>query len=40
MDALHTLDWVIIAAYAALTLALGLGFRRRASRSTEEYFLS
>jgi len=34
------LDWLIIATYGILTLALGLGFRKRASRSTEEYFLS
>ncbi len=40
MTVLHPVDWVIIAAYAAMTLALGLGFRKRASRSTEEYFLS
>ncbi len=40
MAALQTVDWVIIAAYGVLTLALGLGFRKRASQSTEEYFLS
>ncbi len=40
MTNLHLLDWLIIAAYAVLTLALGLGFRKRASQSTEEYFLS
>ncbi len=40
MTALHPLDWIIIAGYGVLTLALGLGFRKRASSSTEEYFLS
>jgi SSS family solute:Na+ symporter len=33
-------DWWAIAAYLALTLLLGLYFRRRSSRSTEEYFVS
>jgi SSS family solute:Na+ symporter len=37
---LHTLDWIIIAAYVAVTLALGLAFRKRASQSSEQYFLS
>jgi solute:Na+ symporter, SSS family len=37
---LHLYDWIIIATYVAVTLALGLAFRRRASRNTEEYFLS
>ena len=40
MTALHTADWLVIAAYAALTLGLGLAFRRRASSSSEQYFLS
>jgi SSS family solute:Na+ symporter len=34
------LDWSAIAAYFAVTLALGLYFRRRSSRSTEDYFVS
>ncbi len=40
MASLHPLDWTVIAAYGLLTVALGLGFRKRASRSSEEYFLS
>ena len=34
------IDWAIIAAYFALSLAIGLYYARRAGRSTEEYFLS
>ncbi len=37
---LVTIDWVIIAAYFALSLVIGLYYARRAGRSTEEYFLS
>src|SRR5271168_2585043 len=33
-------DWWAIAAYLIITLALGLYFRRRSGRSTEEYFVS
>ena len=33
-------DWIIIAAYFVLSLAIGLYYSRRAGRSTEEYFLS
>jgi len=33
-------DWWAIAAYLAITLALGLYFRRRSARSTEDYFIS
>jgi len=40
MSHLHALDWTIIAAYVLVTLVLGLAFRKRASSSTEEYFLS
>lgn len=40
MSHLHTLDWIIIAAYVLITLGLGLAFRKRASESSEEYFLS
>ncbi len=40
MSHLHALDWAIIAAYVLITLALGLAFRKRASQSSEEYFLS
>jgi len=34
------LDWVAILAYFAITLLLGLFFRRRAGTSTEDYFVS
>src|SRR6202050_2790802 len=34
------LDWVAILAYFAITLLLGLYFRRRAGTSTEDYFVS
>jgi len=40
MAHLQTLDWIIITGYVILTLALGLAFRKRASSSTEQYFLS
>ncbi|MFH2051396.1 MAG: sodium:solute symporter family protein [bacterium] len=40
MANLHALDWAIIAAYVLVTLLLGLFFLRRASSSSEEYFLS
>ena len=40
MSNLHALDWAIIATYVLITLALGLAFRKRASQSSEEYFLS
>src|ERR1700723_3579791 len=34
------LDWVAILAYFAITLLLGLYFRRRSGKSTEDYFVS
>jgi SSS family solute:Na+ symporter len=37
---LITIDWLIIASYFVLSLAIGLYYARRAGRSTEEYFLS
>jgi SSS family solute:Na+ symporter len=40
LSALHTLDWAIIGLYVVITLALGLYFSKRASRSSEQYFLS
>ncbi len=33
------IDWVIVAVYFVLSLSVGLMFTRRASRSTENYFL-
>src|ERR1035441_8627567 len=37
---LTLLDWAVIAEYLLLMLLLGIYFRRRSSRSTEDYFLS
>ena len=34
------IDWIIIAAYFALSLAIGLYYANRAGNSTEEFFLS
>src|SRR5689334_18615764 len=34
------LDWTAIVAYLAITLALGLYFRRRSGRSVDDYFVS
>jgi solute:Na+ symporter, SSS family len=37
---LTTIDWLIIAAYFALSLLIGLYYTRRAGSSTEEYFVA
>jgi SSS family solute:Na+ symporter len=37
---LTPIDWVVIAGYLLLMLALGIYFRRRSSQNTEEYFVS
>ena len=37
---LSLLDWLIIAAYFALSLAVGLYYAGQAGRSTENFFLS
>ncbi|MBU1699467.1 MAG: Na+:solute symporter [Candidatus Eisenbacteria bacterium] len=37
---LVTLDWLILALYAILVLGIGIFYSRRASRNTEEFFLS
>ena len=34
------LDWTAIAGYLAITLVMGLWFRRRSSRSVDDYFVS
>src|SRR5512142_2747471 len=34
------LDWSAVAAYLAITLVLGLYFRRRSARSVDDYFFS
>ena len=38
--ALHWIDWTIIISYIAFSLGVGIYFSKRASSSTEEYFLS
>ncbi len=40
MSNLHLADWLVIAVYGVVTILLGLAFRRRASQSVEQYFLS
>ncbi len=37
---LTPLDWAVIAGYLLLMLVLGIYFRRRSSRNTDEYFVS
>ena len=37
---LHAIDWMIIAGYILFSIGVGIYFSRRASKSTEEYFLS
>ena len=37
---LTLLDWAVIAGYLLVTLLLGVYFRRRSGRNTEEYFVS
>jgi Na+/proline symporter len=37
---LGPVDWLVVALYFAISLAIGLAFSRRASRSAEDYFLS
>ncbi len=37
---LTTLDWIIIIAYVAATLAIGVAFSKRAGRSLNEFFVS
>ena len=37
---LATIDWIILLAYLALTLAVGVAVARKAGRSTADYFLS
>jgi Na+/proline symporter len=37
---LNSIDWLIIAAYFVLSLAIGLYYYRRAGESTEEYFVA
>ena len=37
---LTALDWAAIAGYLLITLVLGLYFRRKSGKSTEDYFVS
>ena len=37
---LTTIDWVVVAIYGTITLAIGLGLARRAGRSVEDYFVA
>ncbi len=37
---LQTIDWVVVAAFIAFTLAVGVAVARRASSSAGEFFLS
>jgi Na+/proline symporter len=37
---LSSIDWILIAGYFVLSLAIGLAYRKRAGSSIEEYFLS
>jgi Na+/proline symporter len=37
---LAPIDWILVVAYFALSLAVGLAYRKRAGASVEEYFLS
>ncbi len=37
---LAPIDWILIVSYFALSLAIGLAYRKRAESSLEEYFLS
>ncbi|MBC8426487.1 sodium:proline symporter, partial [bacterium] len=40
MSQLHSADWIVIVGYLVLTIGLGLAFRRRASSSSDQYFLA
>ncbi|MGH7673996.1 MAG: sodium:solute symporter family protein, partial [Gemmatimonadales bacterium] len=37
---LGLVDWIIVAAYFAVNVAIGLYYRRRAGQNVSEYFLS
>ena len=38
--ALTSLDWIVVAVYGAVVLAIGFGFARRAGGSMEDYFVA
>ena len=37
---LETLDWIVLALYGAVCVAIGLAVTRRASQGRQEFFLS
>jgi Na+/proline symporter len=37
---LHAIDWIVIAGYLLINLAIGMYYRRRAGGNTEEFFVS
>lgn len=37
---LHTIDWLLIALYFAISIGIGVYYSRRAGRSTQDFFLS
>ena len=37
---LSSVDWLVVAAYFALNIGIGLYYKRRAGKSLSEYFLS
>ena len=37
---LEWIDWIVVVAYGAITLMIGLLFTKRAGRNLEQYFLS
>src|SRR6202000_3406261 len=37
---LTSIDWIVIAGYLLINLAIGIYYRRRASGNTEEFFVS
>ena len=38
--ALTSIDWIVIAGYLLINLAIGIYYRRRAGGNTEEFFVS
>lgn len=37
---MHSIDWAIVGAYCVAAIAIGIGFARRASRSSEDFFVA
>jgi len=40
LNSLHRADWLVIALYLIVTVAVGLAFRKRAAQSAQQYFLA